>query len=171
LSIDTARRMCRNPRCRSKLPTPTENIYSAFCAKGCFTSFFRHRCLVCEKPMVRKTEAQQLCGKPRCNSAFKTLKAHFALGKYHPSTIAVSEARNPHEMGTSLRLKTGRGWRIVAGPELTERELHLATVGWKPEKRKLADGAAFRGRLFPTNNRPAPFRRTAPPRAPTGRLG
>jgi hypothetical protein len=24
----------------------------------------------------------------------------------------------------------------VAGPELTERELHLATVGWKPEKRR-----------------------------------
>jgi hypothetical protein len=86
--------------------------------------------------MVRKTEAQQLCGKPRCNSAFKTLKAHFALGKYHPSSSAVSEARNPHEMGTSLRLKSGRGWRIVAGPELTERELHIATVGWKPEKRR-----------------------------------
>jgi hypothetical protein len=133
LSIDTARRMCRNPRCRSKLPTPVENIYSAFCAKGCFNQFFRHRCLVCEREMVRKTEAQQLCGKPRCNSAFKTLKAHFALGKYHPSTSAVSEARNPHEMGTSLRPLGDRtrdqGWRQIAGPRLTDRDLRLVVVG------------------------------------------
>ena len=40
------RRYCRNSRCRSKLPLPVSNPREGFCARGCFNSFYLHRCLV-----------------------------------------------------------------------------------------------------------------------------
>jgi hypothetical protein len=42
------RHYCRNPRCRSKLPSPTDNHHRAFCCKGCHSSFYLKRCIVCE---------------------------------------------------------------------------------------------------------------------------
>jgi hypothetical protein len=50
------RHYCRNPRCRMKLQAPVENEHRAFCCRGCFESFYRSRCLVCEEPMRRKTD-------------------------------------------------------------------------------------------------------------------
>src|ERR1700733_3071835 len=44
------RKMCRNPKCRSKLPTPTSNEREAFCCRGCYSSFYLRRCRVCEGP-------------------------------------------------------------------------------------------------------------------------
>jgi hypothetical protein len=52
------RTYCR--RCRSKLPAPVTNMREAFCARGCHTSFYRHRCMACERPMERKAEHQKL---------------------------------------------------------------------------------------------------------------
>ena len=52
------RHYCRHPKCRSKLQTPVENHREAFCARGCHSAFYRHRCLVCERLMERKTERQ-----------------------------------------------------------------------------------------------------------------
>ena len=49
-----ARRYCRNPRCRSRLPEPVENAHHAFCTRGCHESFYRNRCRVCERDL-RKT--------------------------------------------------------------------------------------------------------------------
>src|SRR5262245_14991300 len=49
-----ARKRCRNPRCRSKLPTPVENEHHAFCTRGCHESFYLNRCRVCETDL-RKT--------------------------------------------------------------------------------------------------------------------
>src|SRR6516225_7835340 len=46
------RHYCRNPRCRSKLPQPVANPREAFCARGCHSSFYLKRCLVCEGPMA-----------------------------------------------------------------------------------------------------------------------
>jgi hypothetical protein len=36
-------KMCRH--CRMRLPTPTSNEKEAFCTKGCYQSFYLHRCL------------------------------------------------------------------------------------------------------------------------------
>jgi hypothetical protein len=47
------RRRCRNPKCRLKLPEPVSNEREAFCCRGCYRSFYRHRCLICEQPMER----------------------------------------------------------------------------------------------------------------------
>ena len=66
------RHYCRNPRCRSKLPAPVENEHRAFCARGCFESFYRSRCLVCEEPMRRKRESQRLkSGHRRCAAEYR----------------------------------------------------------------------------------------------------
>jgi hypothetical protein len=122
------RHCCRNPRCKSKLPEPVENIREAFCARGCHTSFYRKRCLACEMPMERKTETQRLCGRPRCRSEFRALQAHNMLGRYIAPAARFSAQEVPGFIGSKGPAKTDRPWRIVAG-SLTDAELHLATVG------------------------------------------
>ena len=44
---------CRNQRCRSKLPVPTDNHHHAFCSKYCFEQFYQWRCKVCEDPILK----------------------------------------------------------------------------------------------------------------------
>ena len=48
------RHYCRNPRCRSKLPSPVSNPREAFCTRGCYESFHLKRCRVCEQPLEAK---------------------------------------------------------------------------------------------------------------------
>jgi hypothetical protein len=74
------RRRCRNPKCRLKLPEPVSNEREAFCCRGCYRSFYRHRCLICEQPMERKTERQLVCGKRKCRNALAT-RCRLALQK------------------------------------------------------------------------------------------
>jgi hypothetical protein len=73
--IQEVRYRCRNLRCRSKLPAPVANTREAFCARGCHSSFYRKRCLVCEGPMERKTERQLVCGKRTCRNALQVTLA------------------------------------------------------------------------------------------------
>lgn len=113
---ETLRHLCRNPRCRSKLKAPVENVREAFCARGCHTQYYRTRCIACEQPMERKRESQQLCKRRKCKSQFAALKAGFSLGRYHPSSHVLDASRNPTKPGTFSRLKTDRPWRHVAGP-------------------------------------------------------
>jgi hypothetical protein len=119
------RHMCRNPRCRSRLPAPISNPREAFCARGCHTQFYRKRCIACEQPMQRKRESQQLCGRRKCKNHFAALKAHFSLGRYHPSSAALDASGNPIKPSTSSPLKSDRGWRLVAGPLV---DMRLATI-------------------------------------------
>jgi hypothetical protein len=88
----TLRHRCRNPHCRSKLPTPVANPREAFCTKGCRSSFYRKRCVICEREMVRKTGNQLVCGKRRCRN---TLQAQKALGRYLPSSDAKLASKTP----------------------------------------------------------------------------
>jgi hypothetical protein len=44
---------CRNQRCRSKLPVPTDNEHKAFCTPYCYSQFYNRRCKVCEHPIQR----------------------------------------------------------------------------------------------------------------------
>jgi hypothetical protein len=66
------RHRCRNPRCRLKLPAPTENEHKAFCCRGCFKSFYKARCLVCEKDI----SASPITGERR-----KRLTQHYYCGR------------------------------------------------------------------------------------------
>src|SRR5689334_8237158 len=58
------RHQCRH--CRSKLAEPTENPKRAFCIRGCFNSYYRSRCVVCEGPIRRKSERQKTCIDVKC---------------------------------------------------------------------------------------------------------
>ena len=59
--VETAMRsMCRNPRCRSKLPSPVSNPRDAFCTRGCHMAFYRKRCLVCECAIEQPKRGQRL---------------------------------------------------------------------------------------------------------------
>jgi hypothetical protein len=60
MSKHTTRHYCRNTHCRAKLATPVDNERHAFCTSGCHAIFYRHRCLVCEEAMRRKSEHQRL---------------------------------------------------------------------------------------------------------------
>jgi len=51
---DTLRQYCRNPRCGSKLPQPMGNVHAAFCTRGCWQQFHRHRCVVCERRLMHR---------------------------------------------------------------------------------------------------------------------
>jgi hypothetical protein len=93
---------------------------------------------MCEAAMERKTGNQRLCGRRKCKNAFR---ASDWLGRYFEGSKGVGragvilDARNPIKPGTSLPLEPTIRWRIW-GPKLTDQQLRLATLGWKPERRK-----------------------------------
>ena len=127
------RKMCRNPKCRMKLPTPISNEKEAFCCKGCYGSFYLHRCIVCEKAIERTTANRKICKKSKCRNA---LAAGEGFGRYHadsarPSHVSPNLERKgaePIESGTFEGHKPARRWRIIAGPALTPSQFHCATV-------------------------------------------
>jgi hypothetical protein len=67
------RYMCR--RCRSKLAEPVANEHLAFCTPGCFSSFYRKRCRVCEEPIHlaerRRGPKRVLCHKAKCRAEYR----------------------------------------------------------------------------------------------------
>jgi hypothetical protein len=125
------RHYCRNPRCRSKLPSPVANARDAFCVRGCFNSFYLHRCLVCEGAIEQpKRGRRQLCKRAKCRNA---LARGLSLGRYHhaPSAKVISERAESIDV---LRAPAGdRPWRIMAGPQLTASQFHCATIPDGPD--------------------------------------
>jgi hypothetical protein len=66
------RRMCRNPKCRMKLPSPVVNEREAFCTRGCYGSFYLKRCRVCEGSIEQKGGQRRfICKKSHCRNAWK----------------------------------------------------------------------------------------------------
>ena len=126
---DHLRHRCRNPRCRSSLDVSVSNPREAFCARGCYTSFYRFRCLVCEEPIERKAEHQKLCRKSRCHNVFDR---GFDLGCYYPTSTPSSTPEKSIKPGVKTRLADGRPWR-VAGPPPTPSQFHCATVPDGPD--------------------------------------
>jgi hypothetical protein len=117
---------CCNPKCRSKLPTPTDNPRKAFCTKGCYESFYLKRCVVCEneKP-VGSTARRKLCRRPKCGSSYRRNRSLFTfLGT--DTRCAANASRNPSRIKSALAGEPG--WRIIAGPQLTAAQFHCATV-------------------------------------------
>src|SRR5262245_30501981 len=74
------RHYCRNPRCRMKLPAPVENEHHAFCCRGCHSSFYRSRCLVCEDQMKRKRSDQRIkSGHGKCSAEYRRFPRAYDL--------------------------------------------------------------------------------------------
>jgi hypothetical protein len=150
-----ARKRCRNPKCRSKLPEPTHNDREAFCARGCYGSFYLHRCLICEERIERKNERRRICDKAACHNA---LRAGNGLGRYHTPTRASNPTKTSIKSGLKTRHEIDRApseldwaaavnrkpiswvappavepshgrWRIIAGPPLTASQFHCAAIG------------------------------------------
>jgi len=69
--MEKLRHYCRNPRCRSKLKEAVENPRAALCTRGCHSSFYLKRCLVCERPFAKKSTQQKVCFRNTCRTAFR----------------------------------------------------------------------------------------------------
>jgi hypothetical protein len=128
------RKMCRNPKCRSRLPKPVSNARQAFCTRGCNTQFYRTRCLICEGLMERKTERQLICGKRKCRNALQSRS--LPLGQYGSRDV-ISPSKKPVIKGPKQALKPDRPrpWRLfrggIVGPtRATEAEL-IARRHWR----------------------------------------
>ena len=126
------RSMCRNPRCRSKLPTPVSNPRDAFCTRGCHMAFYRKRCRVCECAIEQPKRGQQLvCNKPRCYAAFRRREAR---GPYHPTGQVQINSKKPAKSGVKSGLKRdprSLSWLVVAGPPegISANAYHCAITG------------------------------------------
>ena len=147
------RHYCRNPRCRSKLKQPVENPRRAFCTRGCHSSFYHSRCLVCERPFARRTSRQEICKKSKCRSAFRGRQESF---RYPCSGVASQALKNPIESGIKIDGLDDRPWRIVAGA-LSDAAFRCATIPLNPElvtrltrQHKQYYRAAAKGQIGPT---------------------
>ena len=68
-ALAAPRHYCRQDR--TKLAEPTDNLRRAFCTRFCWEQFYRHRCVVCEKPIRRKNERQKTCIDHDCKAAIR----------------------------------------------------------------------------------------------------
>jgi len=134
VSTDHLRHRCRHPRCGLKLRHgPTDNPRAAFCTAKCFDSYFRRRCLVCERPIDRKNERRQLCGRARCRKQFQRHRERFYPPWYRTSVLSPNGLGNADKPGLKSGSKSGRAFRQIAGPELGPTSLRLASLPLDPE--------------------------------------
>ena len=118
------RRRCRH--CKMNLPEPTSNEREAFCCRGCYQSFYLHRCRVCEKPIEQRRDGRRiLCNRSACRNAFSR---NFSGGRYLPPSAPSYASKPPDFIGSKEATKPGRAWHIVAGLTLTPSQFHAATV-------------------------------------------
>jgi len=150
----TLRHYCRNPRCRSKLPSPASDPRKAFCTRGCHSSFYLKRCLVCEndKP-AGSTARRKLCRRPKCEGRYRKNSAHYSfLGgaselSTNDTTSAANASRNPIKSGTKSAGFDDRPVYIVAGPVISANVYHCASLALDPDTARRVDAANDRDRI------------------------
>jgi hypothetical protein len=117
----------------SKLPTPVANAREAFCARGCFSSFYLHRCIVCERAIEQPKRGRRLiCKRAKCRNL---LAGGLSLGRYHHAQSAklISVKADSVDVLTAPATDIAApAWRIVAGPELIASQFHCATIADGP---------------------------------------
>jgi hypothetical protein len=109
------RHRCRNPRCRMKLPAPVEIAHHAFCARGCYESFYRTRCRVCERDL-RKTgkrgDAHRLYCRPpsRCAAEARKWPGKYGFGAQPiPDPLfCTTNVRSAHSTGLMIGIADDR---------------------------------------------------------------
>jgi hypothetical protein len=122
--VEEVRHRCRNLRCRMKLPVPVSNPREAFCTRGCHSSFYLRRCLVCEKPIERTTANRKICKRSKCRNALATGSG---FGRFF--------AKSTHDsQNLELTQETAAAQSVVSAtappgcPPLTPDQLRAATV-------------------------------------------
>lgn len=141
-------RSCR--RCRVKLTEPVSNQRSAFCCKGCHRNWYAQHCMACEGQRHKSR---------KCRLELASIRRHGMMGKFHqkrPFGAEIPDSAKPRaqtpifigSVGLSKRVE----WRVVAGPALTERKLHLATLSPpKPAKWCVHNTASISPKDAPIN--------------------
>ena len=133
------RHRCRY--CRTTLKAPEDNDRQAFCTRGCHSSHYRKRCVVCEAKFERKNEGQKVCGRRPCRNALKSRPELYSYARMGQSAGSVIDPlKNPIKPGIKTRLDGGRPWRQIAGPELSARSFALATLPLDPATAKRVAG-------------------------------
>ena len=173
-SFPQYRQRCRNPHCGAQLPVPTDDARAAFCCKGCRVVLYHWRCLVCEKPLGRRSPRQWFCSKRR-QSQFhrdrfpplddRPLKTPILRGfgptqegaRYPHSGRGTIASRSAH----SARLKIGfagdRPWRVVAGsaPPAINLQIPLdpetAARTWRANDRYRLEASVVTPKDWPLN--------------------
>jgi hypothetical protein len=143
----TLRHYCRNPRCRSKLPSPASDPHKAFCTRGCHSSFYFKRCLVCEndKP-AGSTVRRKLCRRPKCEGRYRKNSAHYSfLGA--DTTFAANAFRSAQSTGIKSGHFDDRPWHIVAGPKISAGVYHCGALPVDPETARHSNAANDWGRI------------------------
>jgi hypothetical protein len=122
--VETAmRRVCRNPKCRSKLPTPVSNAREAFCSlapDGCRDRFYRLRCYICEEKKTGRLDART-CGRRKCKNALRR------LGPIKDTSTVKIALGKPIKSGIPEGDKSAPRWTVVAG-EISPNALHCTSV-------------------------------------------
>jgi len=116
-----------------RLQSPVTNPREAFCIKGCYGSFYLHRCLVCEDP----TGNRKICKKSKCRNA---LAAGLGFGRYHGTPTKPNRASQNLELtqevpvnGSVFSGSKPPEWGQIVGPPLTPNQLHCATIAERPD--------------------------------------
>jgi hypothetical protein len=107
---------CRNQRCRSKLPVPTDNEHKAFCTPYCYSQFYNWRCKVCEHPIQRgrRRKAPDHCHDRRCRG---DLRRYSEAYRYPTSPVAILGSGSAHFTGVKSA-QEGDPWVQIAGPSI-----------------------------------------------------
>jgi hypothetical protein len=108
------RHSCRH--CRTKLDEPTENLRRAFCARGCYRSFYRSRCRVCEAPIRRKNEQQKVCYGKECKAELRRFPERIP----GPKVVAATHLR---------RMRDGAQKPLQHGPQNRPQSRPISAFG------------------------------------------
>jgi hypothetical protein len=111
------RTRCRNPRCAGKLKTSTDNSRDAFCCSGCEKQYYDRHCRVCETVISpQKTKPRAVCWRSHCRHEFQRHPEQYFGARYPSSPVGQISSRSAHSTGLKSDAKSGRGWRVIAGP-------------------------------------------------------
>jgi hypothetical protein len=108
---------CRNQRCRSKLPIPTDNQHKAFCTPFCYGQFYRWKCKVCENPIQkgRRRKVPDHCHDRRCRRHFRRYSETY---RYPTSPVVNLGSRSADFTGLKSAHKSDRAWAQIVGPPI-----------------------------------------------------
>ena len=124
------RHRCRH--CRSKLPVPVENPHRAFCARGCYSSFYLKRCLVCEGAKPPGRSNRKFCRRLQCRTEYRGNKDRFEPIRPKPAptpSLCTVSSKSAQSTGIKSAHNDDRSWRQIAGPELGADSFRYAAVG------------------------------------------
>jgi hypothetical protein len=122
------RHRCRNPHCRSKLPTPTDDPHKAFCTKGCHGGFYLKRCIVCENEKPAGSTARRIvCRRPKCESKYRQNRCRYSFSG-GDTAFAANASRSAQSAGIKSASLDDRPWHIVAAPKISACVYHCAAL-------------------------------------------